>query len=137
MFSLKKIAAFHWRRMATLAIAAGLIIWPWLSLDGVELGAKLEGGPSAFGLVVWHAFLIGGALAFLSVLSFVCRSVWLAGLQLIVGLWIAVAPWIIDLGDGAATSWLHAAAGLIIAAMASFDIYREFRRESEIIEHMS
>jgi hypothetical protein len=53
---------------------------------------------------------------------------------LILGVWIAVAPWMIDVG---ATAWLHRAAGVIVAAIAGFEIYREFRRESDIIEHMS
>ena len=126
MRSLRRMTAFSGRCAVMLAIAAGLIASNVLLLD-----------QGAIGLETWHAVMIGGVLAFLTIMSLVRRHAWWAALQLILGFWIALAPWLIDLGAGMAAPWLYGAAGLIVVVIASFEIYREFRRESETIEHMS
>ena len=137
MPSWNRTTAYAWRCAVVLAVATGLMTSPWLPLGESDMNGAPDLGQSMSSLAAWHAPLVGGVLALLTIICCVHRTAWMFGLQLILGLWIVLAPWVIDLGAAKATPWLYGAAGLIVVAMASIEIYREVQREREIIEHMS
>lgn len=137
MPSWNRTTAFAWRCAVVLAVATGLVASPWLPLSESIMGAAPDAGQSMSGLAAWHAPLVGGVLALLTIICCVRPTAWLFGLQLILGLWIVLAPWAVDLGAEKATPWLYGAAGLIVVAIASMEIYWKVRREREIIQHMS
>lgn len=129
--------AFRWRSLVTLIAAIGLVLSPWLPLSQPQDVANLGAMRSIPAFLAWHAGVVGGVLTFLAVLSLIMRRAWLAGLRLIIGIWLAISPWILDFGPGPTAITLPLAAGLAVAVVASFDLYRDVRHEGDVLSHMS
>lgn len=124
--------AFRWRSLVTLFVAIGVLNLAWSSLGQV--------GDADRSVDVVAARLTGLATAwllFLGLLSLFVRKAWLAGLRLLIGLWLLVSPWILSHGPGPVPTLVVIAGGIAVVAVAVFDLYRDFLHESNALSHMS
>ena len=124
--------AFRWRSLVTLIVAIGALISAWLSLGQIS-----DAGHSADVVAARLMALAAALLLLLGLLSLVLRKAWLAGLRLLIGIWLLVSPWILSHGPGPVPTLVFIAGGIAVVAVAVFDIYRDFLHESDAISHMS
>lgn len=95
--------------VANLVLGAILFISPWLF--GFEGGVASQ-----------NAIICGIVIALLSIAALSAFAVWEEWLNLIVGLWVIVSPWI--LGFTATTAQtVHLIIGLIVAALAAVELW--------------
>ncbi|MEE7448979.1 hypothetical protein MRF4_14900 [Methylobacterium radiotolerans] len=73
-----------------------------------------------------NAFLSGGAITFVAVLALGKTYEWEEYLNLALGLWAAMAPWILGFADAKAPMWVHSAIGLAVAVLAAYELWRLF-----------
>ena len=70
-------------------------------------------------------------------MSLVMRRAWLAGLRLLLGIWLVVSPWVLGYGVGTIPTLILTAGGIAVITVAAFDLYRDFLYESDVLSHTS
>jgi heme/copper-type cytochrome/quinol oxidase subunit 3 len=94
-----------------LVLGVLLFISPWL------LGfADME-------LAAINAWIAGGIVIALAVSALVSFRQWEEWVNIVVGLWVAVAPWILGFTGLTGPRWGHLALGLLIALVAAWRLW--------------
>lgn len=106
----------------------------WQDWGALVLGILLIAAPWIFGtatthaLIVWNAGIVGLALVFSTLWTFAQSSVsvtqWgsIAWLQLILGAWLIIAPWLLGfaaIGTAAWTAWI---VGILVVFIAVWKV---------------
>lgn len=107
-----------WRR-ESLTDAANLL-----------LGVVLFLSPSLFGFVPevaasWNAWLSGAAIAVLAIAALAIFAEWEEWLNLVVGVWVAVSPWLLGFSAHATAMRVHLVIGVIVALVAAARLWFE------------
>ena len=129
--------AFRWRSMVTLIVAIGVLISAWLSLGHISVIFNVDADHSIQEIAALLTTFAAAFLLLLALLSLVMRTAWLAGLRLLVGIWLLVSPWILGHGMGSVPTLILIAGGIAVVAVAAFDLYRDARHEGDVLSHMS
>jgi hypothetical protein len=91
------------------------------------LGAFLFFSPWIFGFatgVPWtNAMICGLIIAVLSIAALAMFAIWEEWLNLIVGLWVIVSPWVLGFAGTVAALNVHLAVGILVAALAAFELW--------------
>jgi SPW repeat len=90
----------------------------------VVLGAFLFLTPWFYGYVFeaaasWNAWLSGIAIAGLAIAALAAYAAWEEWLNLVVGLWVAVSPWLVGFHANSVATHLHVVVGVIVAVVAA------------------
>jgi hypothetical protein len=129
--------AFRWRSLVTLIVAISVLLSAWLSLGQINDVVRTDVDHSIQEIAAWLTAVAAAVLLLLGLLSLFMRRAWLAGLRLLVGIWLLVSPWIIGHGMGLVPTLILIAGGVAVIAVAAFDLYRDFRHESDVLSHTS
>jgi hypothetical protein len=97
---------------ANMVLGIILFISPWLF------------GFSSEPWAVLNARLAGGFVVLLALLATVRTYDWEEWLNVIAGLWIIGAPWLLWFDGVLAARWVHVAVGFCIVGIAAFELYR-------------
>jgi hypothetical protein len=94
------------------AIAAALLFFaPWLFGFSGEQTAS------------WNAWISGLLIAGLALAAVVELQEWEEWINLIVGLWVAVSPWLLGFAGLASALWTHVGVGLAVAILAAIELW--------------
>ena len=100
--------------VANLILGAILLVSPWVF--------DFSSGASSN-----NAFISGAVIAVISIAALAAFAVWEEWLNLIVGAWVLVSPWV--LGFAATTAmYVHIVIGAIVAILAAIEIWLLYRR---------
>ena len=88
------------------------------------LGAVLFLAPWLFGFAdqtaaAWNAWITGAAIVVLAAAAIFAFAEWEEWLDLVVGLWALVSPWVLGFAGIAPAMWSHVAIGLLVAALSA------------------
>src|SRR6266567_3774314 len=90
------------------------------------LGAILFFSPWIFafdaGLPSQNAFISGIVIAALSIAALAAFAVWEEWLNLIVGLWVIISPWVLGF-QGSTAMTVHVVIGMIVAVLAAIELW--------------
>jgi hypothetical protein len=90
------------------------------------LGAILFFSPWIFafdsGLSSQNAFISGIVIAALSIAALAAFAVWEEWLNLIVGLWVLISPWVLGF-QGSTAMTVHVIIGIIVAVLAAVELW--------------
>jgi SPW repeat len=99
--------------VANLILGAVLFVSPWIFK--FEAGAQSQ-----------NAFVSGIVIVVLSIAALAAFAVWEEWLNLIVGLWVIAAPWILGFaGTGAMT--VHVVIGILVAVLAAIELWMMYQ----------
>lgn len=129
--------AFRWRGLVTLIVAISVFLSAWLSLGQINDVVSTDVNHSIQESAAWLTTVAAAVLLLLGLLSLFMRRAWLAGLRLLVGVWLVVSPWVLGNGVGTIPTLILVAGGVAVIAVAAFDLYRDFRHESDVLSHTS
>lgn len=104
------IARF-WQDWANLAVSLWLFVSPWvLGYDALRSAA-------------WNSWIVGLVVAAVSVSALVLFAAWQEWVNVIMGVWLLVSPWVMGFAsmDNAAALWNHVAVGLVVGGLALWD----------------
>src|SRR5689334_17928711 len=90
--------------VANLILGVILFFSPWIF--------AFESGPQT-----QNAFVFGVVIAVLSLAALAAFAVWEEWVNLIVGLWVIVSPWVLGFGHGTAMT-VNVVIGILVAALA-------------------
>jgi hypothetical protein len=95
--------------VANLVLGAILFVSPWLFAFDAGLASQ-------------NAIISGIVIAVLSIAALSAFAVWEEWLNLIVGLWVIVSPWVLGFLGTTATT-VHVIIGLIVAVLAAIELW--------------
>ena len=91
-----------------VVLAALLFVSPWVfSYTGESLAA-------------WSAWIGGGVVAILAIAALVRFAEWEEWINVALGVWLVIAPWVLGFSAVAAAMWSHVILGVVIAALAAW-----------------
>jgi len=88
-----------------------LLLSPWV-LGYAELASA-----------AWSTWLTGAAMTLVSLGALITLSEWEAWVNMLLGAWAVVAPWILGFSTTAAAAYTHVIAGLIVIALAAVELW--------------
>ena len=100
--------------VANLILGAILLVSPWIFRFS-------SGAPSQ------NAFVSGIVIAVISIAALAAFAVWEEWLNLIVGVWVLVSPWVLGFTETRATQ-VHIVIGIIVAVLAALEIWLLYQR---------
>lgn len=100
--------------VANLILGAILFVSPWIF--GFPAGAPTQ-----------NAFVAGIVIAVISLAALAAFAVWEEWLNLIVGLWVLVSPWVLGFAGGTAMN-AHVIIGAIVAILAAIELWILYQR---------
>ncbi len=117
----KVMSADRWRDWLMLALAVWLFISPWAlgfapPAEGAETAANL-------GAASWNAWLLAIVIGGLAIWAIVAFAEWHDWLNGVLGVWLVVAPWILQFSAAAAATWNHVIVGLLVVAFAAWELW--------------
>jgi hypothetical protein len=96
--------------VVNLILGALLFFSPWLMT--FALGAES-----------WNAWIAGMVIAALSIAALSAFAEWEEWLNLIVGLWVVVSPWVLSFSGNVTAMWTHIVIGAVVAILAGVEIW--------------
>jgi len=95
-----------------LALAALLFISPWLfGFAGPQVGS-------------WNAWVSAALIAVVAGIALAELYRWEEWVNVLLGLWVAVSPWLLGFAGVANARWTHLLVGLAVAALAAYELWR-------------
>ncbi|WP_407116585.1 SPW repeat protein [Bradyrhizobium sp. LMG 9283] len=99
----------------------------WCDVANLILGAFLFFSPWIFGfdagLASQNAYVAGIVIAILAIAALAAFAVWEEWLNLIVGLWTLIAPWVLGFQDAKTAMTVHAVVGILVAVLAAIELW--------------
>lgn len=95
-------------------LGVALLMTPWYFDLGSETAAAR------------NAFISGAAIAVIAVLALSKSYDWEEYINLAIGLWVSIAPWVLGFAEAGAPMWVHVVIGLAVAALAAVELWRLF-----------
>jgi hypothetical protein len=99
----------------------------WCDVANLILGAFLFFSPWIFGFdagtVSQNAYIAGIVIAVIAIGALAAFAVWEEWLNLIVGLWVLVSPWVLGFHGTTRPMAVHVVIGIAVAVLAAIEIW--------------
>ena len=102
----------HWQDYANMVLAIILFVTPWV------LGYADQPSPA------WNTWVSAVVIAGLAIAAVMAFAEWEEWLELVLGLWVAVSPWILGFAGNVTATWAHVAIGILVAVIAAWELYQ-------------
>lgn len=99
-----------WCDVANLILGVVLFFSPWLF--------GFSGGPAS-----QNAYVAGIVIAVLAIAALAAFAVWEEWLNLIVGLWTLIAPWVLGFHGNRTAMTVHVVIGIAVAVLAAIELW--------------
>jgi len=99
-----------WCDVANLVLGAILFLSPWIF--GFDAGAASQ-----------NAYIAGIVIAVLAIAALAAFAVWEEWLNLIVGLWTLIAPWVLGFHGNRTAMAVHVVIGIAVAVLAAIELW--------------
>lgn len=96
-----------------LILAVALFLSPWV------MGFAGEFMPA------WNAWIVGVVIGALALATLTVFSEWEEWVNMVLGIWLVVAPWLLDFATNANAMWTHVVVGLLVAAISAWALWDE------------
>lgn len=97
--------------VVNIVAGLGLLLSPWY------LGFTSEA------YAAWNAWIVGAAVAVIAAAALFAFHEAEEWVNLVVGLWAVVAPWVLGFSAVTAAMWVHVIAGIVVAVVAAACIW--------------
>jgi hypothetical protein len=71
----------------------------------------------------WNAWIVGAAIAILALSSLISLYEWEEWVNLVLGAWAIIAPWILGFSAMSAAVTGHVVVGLVVAVLAAIELW--------------
>lgn len=97
----------RWQDRANLLLGIWLIAAPALAL-----------APSAGSVAAWNGYIFGSAIVVFSAWALAQPQRWEEWINLVIGLWLIAAPFLLGFSTDAGAAWNHVVVGVIVGGDA-------------------
>ncbi len=96
------------------------------------LGAWLFATPWFYGFAFCaaglNAWIMGGLIALLAIAALAAFAEWEEWINLLLGLWVLVAPWALGFAENVDAMGNHVVVGIVVAALAAIELWLVHRK---------
>jgi SPW repeat len=103
----------HWEDWFSVGAGVLIMISPWVA-----------GGTNS-DTVVTNAFMIGLGVVAVAILELTELDRWEEWLEMLLGLWLIAAPWILGYSDISSLTAMHVALGVFVALLACLTLWQD------------
>jgi hypothetical protein len=82
----------------------------------------------------WNAWVFGAVIAVLSIAALSAFAEWEEWLNLVVGLWVIVSPWVLQFSGDSNAMRIDAIVGIVVAVLAAAEIWMAHRTPPRLTE---
>jgi len=93
-----------------LILAIILFVSPWIF--------GLPAGPASV-----NAMIAGIVIGVVAIAALVSLAQWEEWVNLILGLWVVISPWVLSIRSSATAAWVHVIIGLAVAILAAIELW--------------
>jgi hypothetical protein len=120
--------ANRWQDWTNLILAIWLFISPWVlqfasGAGAVGTPAETAAPGTALMAAAWNAWIFGVVVAAIAAAGLVRAQEWEEWTNLVIGIWLVVAPWALGFGSNAVATWNTLVVGVLIFALAAWELY--------------
>ena len=107
-------------------------------VDGVNLifGAWLFAAPWLYGFASgaagWNAWIMGALIALVAIAALAAFAEWEEWINLVLGLWVLVAPWALAFTENAGATGNHVVVGVVVAVLAAIELWLVHRKPPHV-----
>jgi SPW repeat len=127
-----KVRSDRWRGWVVLALGVcsscppGSWASPW---SPPAAGAEEVAG--GFTAAAWNAWIVGVAVAAFALWAALQSAAWPDWASGVLGAWLVLSPWILDFAAVTAALWNHVLVGVLIVALAVWDLWQVRHQPSQ------
>jgi len=96
----------RWQDWVNLILGIWLFITPFLGLVALT------------SMAAWNSYIFGAIIAVFSIWALVQPRVWEEWINLVIGVWLVIAPFVLGFHTETAVMWNHIIVGIIVGADA-------------------
>ncbi|WP_155251019.1 SPW repeat protein [Sinorhizobium meliloti] len=96
-----------------LILAVALFVSPWVMGFAGEF------------MAAWNAWIVGVVIGALALATLTAFSEWEEWANIVIGIWLVVAPWLLGFAPNANAMWTHVVLGLLVAAISAWALWDE------------
>jgi hypothetical protein len=118
-------AATPWQDWLNLILGVWLFISPWVLSFAVGGRASTQnpagaaaGGGAMLANAAWNAWVLGIIVALVAISALTRTAAWQEGLNLLLGIWVFIAPWVLGFSGAANAAWDHWIVGFLVFVFA-------------------
>lgn len=117
----------HWQDWVNVILGIWLFVSPWILRFAATApgGEATPGGGGMAGNIMnasWNAWVLG-VVIFLVAASAVARlQAWQEWVNLILGIWVFIAPWVLGFSGVPNAAWDHWVVGALVVILAAWDL---------------
>lgn len=108
----------RWEDWGNLLLGAWLFISPW----ALQFAAG-TGTDAAITTAAWNAWISGAVIAAIAVAALFQLQQWEEWTNVVVGLWVAVSPWVLGFTGLTAATSNAVIVGILAVCLAGWDLY--------------
>lgn len=113
----------RWRDWVVLALAVWLFLSPWILGFAGAMPADGEAVAAGFTTAAWNAWVLGIAIAAVSLWAAFQFAEWQDWVTGVLGLWLIAAPWALGFAAMTMAAWNHVVVGALIVALAAWELW--------------
>jgi hypothetical protein len=110
--------------MTNLMEAKRLQDWVNLVLAGCLFISPWVFGYADLQMAAWTAWASAVVIGVLALAAIVAFTEWEEWANLVLGIWVVLAPWFLGFTGVAAALWVHVVFGVLIAAIAAWELWQ-------------
>ncbi|MGH7090817.1 MAG: SPW repeat protein [Stellaceae bacterium] len=138
----------RWQDWANLVLAVWLFISPWVlgfATGYAAGGAAVNGGAAGagggvatngmdIGAAAWNAWVFGVIVAIVALAAMASRAPWQEWINLLIGIWVFVAPWVLGFTIATNPAWDQWIVGALLF-LISLSALSTIRRNPVVYSH--
>ena len=110
----------HWQDWVTLLLGLWVIVSPW-TIKHVMAG---PGNPSGVPVAaMWDHNLVGVLVVVFAALALTGIEVWEEWVNVVLGAWLAISPWLFGFGGAAGLAWNGLLTGALIIVFSGWMLF--------------
>ena len=112
----------HWQDTVNALLGVWVFISPWLLQHVMESTTAPNGVGNA---AMWNLYIVGIAIAVLAAAALYVFSPWEEWINLALGAWLLVSPWLLGFSASTALTWNAVVAGILVVVFAAWVLTEE------------
>lgn len=110
----------YWQNWVNVFLGVWVFVSPWFM-------QQIMAPEGARGAGTWNLYVVGVAIAVLSLVALYAFNAWEEWLNVALGVWLLVSPWLMGYSASTALRWNAVVAGVLVVVFAAWALYEEQR----------
>lgn len=106
----------RWQDWVTTLVGVYVFLSPWIV-------PYFFPASTAAGIVGWSHYIAGAAIAVVGIAALTNYQLWEEWVDLVLGVWITVSPWVLGFTDMTALTWNAAIMGAIVVILSAWALF--------------